>query len=217
MFRKPVMKISNKGLDYFVSNGLIENTAEPRVYKLYSWEGLTYYAGPKVETEDFDFINDKSIYIELSKEQLQTIKPDKEKNSQQDLETPQKLQGLKKYFNTVVYMSYDESENKAESLEVYGKNPELKNLSLILDYPSPLQIVKKTLKPFHGVYQSQARFDTLLDLCSQDKEKLWITAFPVLSDSKLKGFLIGFSNSTEFGLDVFDVFKEEAHVYSRAA
>lgn len=203
------MKITDQGLEHILSLGLIQETNVKGLYKIYSWQGIDYYAGPcQLERE----VPREAVFIALEKRQSKKLIQKKLEQNEEIFD----LTPLKNFYSSLCYLELDPKTQNLKAKQVEGQNEILMNLECSLDQASPFKIVKDTFKPFHGKYSPVHDFDLSLDSCGQEKEKLWITAYPVTENYEFKGVLAGFSYSEFEGDDIFENFEKVINLDSAA-
>ncbi len=196
------MNISDDGLKHMLSLGFLKESPQEGIFTLYRWNSVEYFCGSSADKAKF---NQNGVYIELSPEQLLSLLQKKQPSSQKKLERPE-LSKILELYETALYLSFSENDNTFKVTSCDGLLTNLFHSEFKADEPSPFRVVKKTNKPFHGVYSPKGSLSKTLNELNVSTENLWITATPVTNNNKLKGILVGISRDQEYGLDSLKVF-----------
>jgi len=181
-----------------LSLGLTKPSSIPGVYFLYSWKKTDYYCGLEELKPHFQkALGTQGLFIKLSEFQYERIV-----NIHRKKDSVSKLSKITEFFQTAVHMDYDKSLNMLTVKDFNGLNNRIEVLRIQMDKPSPFTIVKETLKEFHGFYSSASQCDEALKRAFVNTNSLWISAYPLFNKEEFSGLVAGFSNQSEYGLDV---------------
>lgn len=193
------MKITDKGLERILSLGLLKATESAGVFYLYTWESVDYYCGLKVSKE---CLKVSGVYISLTEAQFNRLPVSHNKASNNP-----KIKKIAEYFETVVYLKFDEQTKTLKTSEYSGPKSKVTLLQIDMEGPSPFTITKETGKDFHGFFSPTSPCTESLQKASFKTEKLWISASPIFENDKFAGVIAGFSTEKEYGLDVLEVLR----------
>ncbi len=194
------MKITDAGFKHILSIGTLKASSQSGIYYLYSWEGVSYYCGPKNLEVSF---NQNGVYIQLNAKQ-QLLLP----NSKKPLQIENAIKKIIQFYESALFMEYSREEHSFKTQVFDGLLINLKHLVIDSKVPSPFRIIEQTRTIFHGFYAPLSPLNELFLSLGLNTNKLWITGAPVVKGDEFTGILVGLSVDQKYGLDILELFKD---------